>query len=507
MNFGLEIVNLFVSKSDIKEIKLEENLDGVYINLSCSQVLSPSLTEFEHILEKISARDKLRITISIEGEDDSLVTYSSGGNKNKFLDDINKYVAGEEEYLLKIDIGKVIQDNVISIYDMNKIGEYLDSLNLKNILNKFNKLLNKGKIKLEVLGDGHYNSNSESIFITDKNELNSNNNRENQINKINKVCNFMNSSTCNLTYTDFKFNNKINKNIDNIFKKLEYIFSLIAISDRSELKGDNEIEFTIIGHKSLNFKIDYSCINLNVNTNQYSMICDWIYRKDSGDISDKIGIVRNIISISAKDESILSINSNLLPSIKSSHSIYLRENVEKYLEVKQEVTDGIFDLMKNISSITDTIGKNFKSNMIFIITFFVTIIISNSLNDHRLKNIFTKDITMVSISFIIGSMAFLKMSMNEANSEVKRFETLYRRLKKNYEDVLNEKDIDSLFNESEFLEEDIRFINNKIHIYRNTWIVMIVIMTLLVVLIGSFSNIESTTEPVKTFLLAFLGIR
>lgn len=482
MNFNLEITNLFVKDSDIKDIKVKENLDGVYIDLRCSNVLSPPLKEFENLLEKIPRRDKLRITISIPGEDDTLVTYSSGNDNRKFLEEVKKYLIGEEAYLLKIDIVKVLSDKTISIYDIEKIGEYFNELNLKSILNKFDKILKQGQIRLQVLSGDYYNSNSDSIFITSGNEFNLNSYRKDEINNINSVCNFMNSSTYNLVYTDFKFNNKIHESIDGILKKLEYIFSIIAISDRSELKNENEIEFTIIGYKSLNFKINYKNINVNENINQYSNICDWIYRKNSGDISDKIGIVRNIISIAAKDDSILSIKNNLLPSIKSSHSIYLRDNVEKYLEVKQQVTDGIFDLMKNISSITDTIGNNFKSNMIFIITFFVTIIISNSLSDNKLENIFTKDITVISIAFIIGSIIFLKMSINEANSEVERFKTLYVRLKKNYEDILNENDIENLFNESEFLDEDIKFINNKISTYRNTWIFMILIMSLLVII-------------------------
>jgi len=68
-------------------------------------------------------------------------------------------------------------------------------------------------------------------------------------------------------------------------------------------------------------------------------------------------ISRNIITLYLLDEDILKLNNNILSSIKSSYSIYLKKNVDRYIRALKELQD--LGLIKKIK-----IGRNvsYKKN-------------------------------------------------------------------------------------------------------------------------------------------------
>ena len=68
---------------------------------------------------------------------------------------------------------------------------------------------------------------------------------------------------------------------------------------------------------------------------EFYKIYRWIFQ-DSNEY-DKIELTRHVISIHCKYSDILNIDEKTFLSIKSNYNIYLKENVDKYIELKNLV--------------------------------------------------------------------------------------------------------------------------------------------------------------------------
>lgn len=505
------IASNFINTNNTINIELNENFSGFYAQITCSSIISPEVDELIETLSKINSRDKVRISIKSVEDETNILNYSNSSNINDFIEDISIRFEDEGEYVLSIDFVKGISNNIISIYDIKLFTEYLEKLSLESILSEFSRILSSdGKVFFDLINDTGINLSSSTIYFgSDINDFQINEfNRNRSLNDRSKICNFINSSKYKLSYLDFDFNCEVDRSnirICEIFNKIKCMISLVSICDRSEVIDKNSIEYSLTGYKTINFNINYKSFIYTDNMKQYTEICEWLYKDDSKNLTDKVGIIRNIISISVIDNDITTIQSNLLASIKSSHEIYLRDNVEKYLQVKQEVSNNLFDLMKNVSQISDNVGDKLKNNIIGIVTFFISIIITNSLSDNRLKNIFTKDITIISIGFILFSIIYMKYIIKDSEEEIKRFEILYERTKGNYKGVLDDSDINNIFHDDKYLKEDISYINKKISNSKKIWILFIVIITLLIFLLGDF-KFEYVMVPFKNLFNYTLGI-
>ena len=346
--------------------------------------------------------------------------------------------------------------------------------------------------------------NSSSIYMSKENYFNLDENqieqiresRKNNIDIRRKLCNFIGGYS--LDYKDFKFNNISDQDINDIFNKLECIMCLIYIGNRSEFINDDKVRISITGQTTTKFELDYKNLVVGESLNQFFKICNWIYEKD-GDSVDKIEIARNIISISLDDNPDLSdIRNDLWYSVRSAHEIYLKEKVEKYLEVKQEVSKNLFEIMNSIGQIANQIGDGFKTNFIAIITFFISTIISNSTADNRLNNIFTSEITVIALLFLIGSGVYLSLNCYSCKKEIERFQQIYNRSKENYEGILNPEDIKNIYNDDKYLKEDKVYIKKKIRAITICWIIFLVVILVAIYLLGDFKILIEFWEHIKS---------
>ncbi|PSM00813.1 hypothetical protein C6C12_11450 [Clostridium botulinum] len=69
-------------------------------------------------------------------------------------------------------------------------------------------------------------------------------------------------------------------------------------------------------------------------------------------------------------------------------------------------------------------------------------------------------------------------SLKEVYEEKQRFKDLYIRLKISYKDVLNKNDIDNIFQNDKYINEDLQFIEKKIKRYKKSWCICLLIIAL-----------------------------
>lgn len=469
------IINEFFYEYEIDQC--EESFEQFILVASSIKKKNVDVNLFQ-VLSIIPNWDKVRINIL---EDDvPIVSYSTGDDIKQFKDDIQLLSSEEDNINCKVSviISKGINEQVITIYSVEKFIDYLEKLSLVGLFEKFSELLKLGYITFFCIDD-EIRCNSKSFSFTKgidgtKKEFW---NRNYELKMRNKTTNFLNSSQYPIIPGDFNLEECSEGRLEEIFNSLRNILSIISISDISYIQGNNTVNISLSGYKDIQNIIDYKS-NENCNLDEYYEVYKWLI--DSGNLLDKLCIARNVISISVSEGNLQNIESRLMPSIESNYKIYLRDNVKEYLEIKAKASEFIFELCNKLSDLANTIGKALGSNIIACITFYTTIILMNILNTGKLENIFTKEIVYISFAFIVGSFIYMVISVIQVYKEFKRHRKMYDRIKANYEDVLDSRDIARIFKNDAYINEDKRYVINKTIIATIGWILILGIMTYII---------------------------
>lgn len=468
----IDIFKVFF-KSD-ENFTVKESFNTFELQCNTNNLRLPSREEFDRITEFIPTRDNF--FIFIECDEYEICRYSKDTNIDEFLENLKVSLEDEddENYSITLKIDKLVNEGNLTIYDAISFTSFLEELKLHQILYNFNRfILEYGGIYFRscevICGD------SDSIHFLKENEpINFRSSRRSElITMRSQITTYLNSSEYDLVAEDFIFYKKTNNdNINNVFYKLSVLYSIIGISDVSIIK-DDKLKLIINGYRRIEAIIDYNGV-YDEKLNEYLKVYTWIYDNNINNyFVDKVGIARNVISSSINENNILNGIEGLFNSICSAHSIYLKENVKEYLEVKAKVTEFLFDLSSKMSELSNEIGKAMLNNIIAFLGVYIGIFITSAFSEGHAE-IFSKDISYMSLLLLIGSCGYLLLSIWEEYSEYKRYKEIYDRFKKSYNDVLDNNDIDLIFKEDEYLKNDKKYIIKKSIIYILIWIVVLV---------------------------------
>jgi hypothetical protein len=211
---------------------------------------------------------------------------------------------------------------------------------------------------------------------------------------------------------------------------------------------------------------------------QYFEIHKWLYNE--GNLSDKAGLVRNIITIHLRNNSLLELEDNTLASIRSSHEIYLKQNVQQYIEVKNKIVDSLNDMAQKAGGMVDMFTGTLKNNFLGIITFFVSTVVLNAVSGEEDGVIFSTQIAMISYGLLLISGLFLIASIWEIIQDINRFKNNYKRIRSYYGDILNDGDIEKIFCNDRYHKEDISYVWSKTKFYSVIWVITLVAFYLII---------------------------
>ncbi len=500
-----KIVSAFQFKKEY--LILKETVNYFKIVYTSNEVSLPNSQEILDIKKKVPLRDKLKIYI--ECDEIEIARCSSKDDIEKFLYDFEESINDVDDvnYKITIDINKNIDDGNISVYNCRTFIKYLKELSLNQILFKINNIIKKfGAVYFRT--DDIFYMNTKSIYFLQENDeiCLDNNFRTNKILNRNQNCSYLNTSEYEFIAEDFILINKSNNSeLNEIFFKLATIYSLIGICDVSIIKNE-EITLIVNGYRRIDGKIIYS-ENFNTTMEEYIKIYNWIYNESNNDsCTDKIGISRNVITSSIVENKINSPYEGLFRSICSAHSIYLKENVKEYLDVKSKISEFNFELMQKMSELSKEIGKSLYNNLKVIASFYGTVFVMNILSDKKLDNIFTKDIT--NLSLVICGFSFIYMIITRFNikKEIEIFENQYERMKHNYDEILNSEDRENIFKNDEYINQDKKIIKMKVRFYSIIWIVAIIIFLMLIYHLGYLYVCELFNSWIKLIIALYKSI-
>ena len=208
--------------------------------------------------------------------------------------------------------------------------------------------------------------------------------------------------TFNVKYDDSEEISLDPNDIDSFIAELNnytYLFDINSMTLRiiiSKEKYNSSVNIYSIEHFSNYLLTDNPSIILNI-------------------LSDKVNIARNILSLYLKDDNKLDIDTSVLSAIQSNNSLYLKSNVENYFEIKTKVIDNIINTNNQISDMINDLASNFMKNLSAIGTFIITIIIVNSINDGKFKDILTE----TEVNELLKNNEYYNTDMNNANTKRK----------------------------------------------------------------------------------------
>jgi hypothetical protein len=190
-----------------------------------------------------------------------------------------------------------------------------------------------------------------------------------------------------------------------------------------------------------------------------------------------------------------------LISIKSAYKTYLKENVGRYLEIRNKIFDELSWVSQKSSEIVEKYLTNYQRSIFTFLSFFVSVFILRVLKTTEFTNIFSKDATILSFAFLFISIVYLYFSRWNLNKEKDRLKRKYKNIKNRYKDLLIDKDIEKILdNDSEFNYE-ISFIEKRLKGYTILWIITLIILLFSVLTISDYLNWtiiwETTTECIS----------
>lgn len=505
-----DLISKFVA-GDILDEKQSETLDCYEIEILFKCLSIPPVYDIKKLFDVVSSNDNLEIGIMMDDLDPIVLNKKNLNRIDRFIEDLNdgfKSLEDESsEYKLKIVVNKNIVNKTVSLYNFKLFKEFLKNNPIYDIINYFNdKLSRYNTLNIQIYDETFGETNvffTRTLFFSSvkTNEWNKEGFlREDFLRKRDSVCNFYNSSDYKLVPDDFFL---IKKSPDDdfnlVFENLCFILSVVFMSDYSQIDRDN-LSYKINGYRTVEGKLSLSNFK-HRNCKVLFDIYKWVYFE--GNLIDKIGIARNIISLNIKqvEDNELSINESTLGAIKSNFEIYLKENVDQYIEIKNKVTEFLIEKSLQVSQLVRDFINSFKHNSFVIVTFFTSIVVYNSLSSNKTQ-IISDEIAVISYAILLISFIYFICSVIFINIDKKRFQQQYDRLKRMYAEILSEEDLSNIFLESQY-NEDIDYMKQKRNLFAFIWAVEILFLLLAVIYLDYVNDPFTLKDIFKNFIKVF----
>lgn len=479
----------------------EKENDSLYeCELSSTIFEKKPLNEIEDSYNFLYPSDDFFLSVSF-GSSDSITFNSTKGKITDFvneLSDENEYHL-DDKISIKITITKHLNNNCCAIYNLSTFISTLKNLNANQFLSVFTRIFSEKEYVIFRVYDLVNTFNTESIYFSDFSStplLKTSFDRKRHLEDFNSTCNFSsNNSNQKLCPYDFKIINCSSDNrLSQLFNLFEYyttLLSVIYLFDITEI-NENQLIYKINGYKTIKGEVDLKKLEIK-KTKQYFDIYKWVYT--GGNLNDKIGLARNIITLHFSDQNELDLSGSPFESIQSSYKVYEKENIKQYIEIRNKISEQLLDFNNKANSIVESFAGGFQKSAFALISFYLSAIVIGILQNNKFVNIFSLDVTILSISFIVISLIYFFISKWEINAQKNRFTNSYTNLKERYTDLLDRDDINKMLNNDKDFNDNISFIDQKKFAYSTMWITFLVILLFMSVFLFcsyNFSQISDT---------------
>ncbi|MEE4858697.1 hypothetical protein V2K27_13020 [Pseudomonas alliivorans] len=417
-------------------------------------------------LNSVHVRDSFSVQFTYAGSDQSLVlTNRQDDQLNRFCQMLHLHVEGDDAIsgVLTISITKGFLLQTASIYSLHHIEEYWRSGGLGQAAAKLRSLAQIAYI-LESSAISGYARCGLFVFRPTS-DLHTNTTHPEYADKSrflaarDKVCLFYDSKSYPFIPQDFEFSTPLpHPGISNLFNTLKLAFAIIFIADVSSL-SEQELTATVKGYRHITSSIKLAGTSDAQIAATYYEIYLWAYSE--GGVTDKLGIAKNLLSIHIEKSDFRDLRSGTLQAMVSNHSIYLKENVKQYIDIKNKLSEHIQKQSEKASDMVKTIGSYLRASIFTVYSFIVTTFIIRSMSKTASEGTFTTGIYYIFLMFLLLSLSTLFYAYRESEAELDRFKAIYKSFKTRYDDLLSNSDRDRILQNDTDFKRDCEYIKKS----------------------------------------------
>ena len=468
MKFISEIKHIFHCDS----ISISERMNTVETSVPFNITVHdlPEAISFQPLCSIVPPRDTFTLTLKNDSGEFLVISSKQAMKENfsEFIDGMDS----DDILEVKIQIDKSIESNKFSIYDFDSFARDLLSKPLIEVLEWFSNLLsNREYLMFEVYDYDISFSTGTMAFVSNKNALFTPKiSRSQRLNTCKATSYFYNMNTFEVIPDDFKIEGVEHSEncLKPFFGKLATILSLVYVGSSSSII-DDALNIQINGQRTATYTLKLNDIQEN---SKWLSIYSWIYT--DGNSTDKSIIAHNVISLHCKYAPLLDIDEKVFDSIKSNYRLYLRNNVEQYLDLKRDISKFIQNVVAQVGDYAVSILNKFKANLIAIFAFLFTVVLTRIGTTQKWTDIFTRHTIYLIEIVIIGSLGYLIICIIEAVYKLNKTKHAYSELKNNYKEILSETEIKEAFGNDNLLKDAESSVKKGMIVWSIVWGVLLI---------------------------------
>ncbi len=481
-----ELANFFIKNPEEGEV-IESFQDLIYEKDNISNLKIPDAKFLESQFSNYLDRDHVIVDIKQSDSDPITIDSKNIDRIDEFLQNIRDKIEIEDEediYNLKITVNKDINEKALSIFCLLDFFQDLQTKSLNIQLSRFEKLLSTNTfINFQVYEEiepfntySFYFTSAEANQSQQKNKaipLKPENNRSKVIETRNEVCHFINAADYTLVPDDFHLNTTSKyEEINKYFGKLLTLISTTFVFDLTSIKN-SLFNYKLKGYKTISGEIDFTDLTYSHPESIFKIYC-WVYAK--GNVDDKLGLTRNILSLYLSTDNPFNYSAQIYSSIQSGFSIYLKDNVKEYIQLKNKVSDYLFEFSNKAKEISNSFISAFKRSVLMILTFLLTGVLANIIKGGTISEILSNDLLVIGLSILLIVFLYLALSNYELWQAVKMQKKLYSKLKKRYSEILDENDLSNIFDGDYIINTEVSSLKKTAFFYNFLWILSLVVI-------------------------------
>ena len=488
----IDQINLL--KDDCASVEIVETFNEFSCDLSLSRCDWSFVNAIINCLPELCPNDSYEFLFTVDGNSSPVITQT----RRQDIDELEFFFNDDlgDELSLSLIVRKTTDSGTSSIYSLNDLQKHIERTSLKSLLTSIGSFFN----------EMHYFEVYESIeeFNAYGFSFYSHNHPESRIEIENledreDICSFIRENSSELTAgcrflpKDFQIAKRSKYNlINDFFDNAHAVLTVSSISNMSDLNDDGTFSFKIDGYKSVHIN-GCQAQSLGYSSTNLGKLNDWLFER--GGRGDKLGLVRNILSLHTNDDGLINIDEEALRSIRSNYSIYLKDNIQQYIEIKNKVTDYIFDYSSRIQNSLDEYLTSFRGNIVVIIGFFVSVVIVNGLKDNGTQMIFSSEYLFIVLIICFISLGWMIFSYKNLRSRALRYQSdLTSVLQRNYHKVIDPDELKSYI--EPVIGSSKRDLNKQLRFYRKWWCGLLVVVAISFILGNKcFSVTDHSSNP------------
>lgn len=436
-----DALSLFSEMTSFYEVAAEANAQFL-----CAVSQLPSIPALEKFLNSFCKCDVVELSIK------SYIGFAyCSKNLQTWKFEYNRFIEASEpddNVTITLHINKSFDTyGSLSVYSFTHFVEYYVSLPFYTLLHELSTALKKYTHLVFHIIDKEVNLSTDSLcFYSNISMLTSSaENREEYFERLHNASLFLNQNDLSLMPNDFRVLQDTTTDasqLSNLLKKLETIFSYVYLAYSAHIVHDRVI--LQLSPTAANISLTYAEV---VPCQQICDLFQWTF--DETHTIERAGIVRNLLELNCRkvDDLILK-DDTLLFSAKSNYILFQKGTVDKYIELKNSISNTIVEATNNIQGILQTLVDAVRNNFVAVIMFLITVIITDSINwnDLTTGTIMNSDLLFVIKVFCISSFMYLLITLVGISLKWFFFFHGYKELKCNYADLLDADDLKRAFN-------------------------------------------------------------